>query len=136
MKRRITPFNFPNNFNAVLTAIFIAVFAVGASAQQSSNDRSGNTVVIPNTIPPDNVPAASSSATQFNAAAYTTTINGKKFFDNGYIKFELTGDPAKDEEAYKREKEKLFANTPELYNEWLRGKPFATPKKTTEPPSK
>lgn len=43
----------------------------------------------------------------------------KKYFDNGYIRYELTGNTEKDAEIYKMEKEKLFNENPELYKKWI-----------------
>lgn len=42
-----------------------------------------------------------------------------KYFDNGYIRYALTGNAERDAETYKIEKEKLFYKNPELYKKWV-----------------
>lgn len=96
----------------LISTLFTLFFVFGLSAQQSGNgNKPAAAESIINVIDPTNIPNSPSAS--------TTTSNhnasGAQFFDNGYIRFALTGDAKKDEETYRREKEKLFLNNPELY---------------------
>lgn len=54
----------------------------------------------------------------------------KKYFDNGYIRYELTGNAERDAETYKIEKEKLYYKNPELYKKWINEGAGSTIEKT------
>ena len=56
---------------------------------------------------------------------------GKKYFDNGYIKVDLTGDKKKDEINILSAKEALFKVSPEQYRKMIMSYPVeAAPKNT------
>lgn len=57
----------------------------------------------------------------------------KKYFDNGYFRYELTGNAERDAETYKIEKEKLFYKNPELYKKWANEGAGSTIEKTALP---
>jgi len=100
----------------LFSALFTLIFVFGASAQQSANsNKAAAAESIINVIDPTNIP---NSPAAINTSA-PNSVSGSQFFDNGYIRFALTGDTKKDEETYRREKEKLFQNNPELYKKWV-----------------
>jgi hypothetical protein len=115
-------------FHLLLSIIFVLFFAFGTNAQQSGNgNKAAAAESIINVIDPTNIPNSPSAPT----ITSNQNASGAQFFDNGYIRFALTGDAKKDEETYRREKEKLFLNNPDLYRKWV-GQTNNTPKTSSK----
>ena len=118
---------FPVNFRVILCVIILQTIVVfSVSAQQASS--AGKTAInasIAHTIGDElnRTPAAVASQ---KAKTSVTPKTEKRYFDNGYIKFEMTGDEKKDAEMYSIAKEKLFLNNPELYRKWMERENLAT----------
>lgn len=65
------------------------------------------------------VPPVVAVSQQSNAVTPAAEKNKLGFYDNGYIRYALTGDADKDAELYRIKKEELWANHPDLYNKWM-----------------
>ena len=118
---------FPVNFRVILCVIILqTIVAFSVSAQQASSaGKTATNASIAHTIGDElnRTPAAVASQ---KAKTSVTPKTEKRYFDNGYIKFEMTGDEKKDAEMYSIAKEKLFLNNPELYRKWMARENLAT----------
>jgi hypothetical protein len=118
---------FPVNFRVILCVIILqTIVAFSVSAQQASSaGKTATNASIAHTIGDElnRTPAAVASQ---KAKTSVTPKTEKRYFDNGYIKFEMTGDEKKDAEMYSIAKEKLFLNNPELYRKWMERENLAT----------
>lgn len=60
-------------------------------------------------------------------------VNGKRIADNGYVTYEISGDPQKDKTAYEGAKERLLQENPEKYREMILREPVI-PNTPVSPP--
>lgn len=118
MNKTITSFR--NQLSSVLSLLFLVSAMVFFSSSVSAQEIKKEEVKAPvQNIRP--VPPIVSTSNPVNTDIPVVEKNKSGFFDNGYIRYALTGDAAKDAELYRVEKEKLFADHPDLYKKWVGG---------------
>ena len=88
---------------------------------QNADGRTATTEIMPNVIGAElnHTPAVIAQKAKEDANKTTE----KKYYDNGYFRYELIGNEVRDAELYRIEKEKLLNNHPDLYKKWLNGEP-------------
>jgi len=124
-------YNLPKLVTIIIAMQFVFVFHAFAQQANSTNGRSGITEVIPGGMITEVIMAPGNKPVP-NSNDSSNATHQKHYFDNGYIRYELTGDPVKDADTYKQEKEKLIRDNPKLYEKWVNGGVSSNPSSKKE----
>jgi hypothetical protein len=132
---------FKKNDNNLILVSLLTIFFLLISCQhqiQKSPQATENNIQV-------NQANAANNDTQISSATDLATTNtqnllgkeelkftirnekGKKIADNGYISYEITGNPEKDAQALKAAKESLLKTNPEKYREMILHDPVLKP---------
>jgi hypothetical protein len=111
---------FPVNFRVILCVIIlqtIVVFSVSAQ-QASSAGKTATNASIAHTIG-DELNRTPATVASQKAKTSVTPKTEKRYFDNGYFTYEITGDEARDAQSYTDAKIEFVKNNPAKYKQWV-----------------